>query len=45
MIIDLNALRKDMKITESKTLNKMKEQGEQRMYNYLSGIDPDSSYT
>ena len=45
MIIDLNAIRKDMKITESKTLNKMKQEGEQRMYNYLSGIDPDSSYT
>lgn len=45
MIIDLNAIKKDMNIRESKTLNKMKQEGEQRMYNYLSGIDPDSSYT
>lgn len=45
MIIDLNAIRKDMNIRESKTLNKMKQEGEQKMYSYLSGIDPDSSYT
>ena len=45
MIINLNAIRKETNIRESRILNKMKSEGEQRMYNYLSGNDPDSSYT
>lgn len=45
MIIDLNAIKKGMNIKESKTLNKMQQEGEIKMYNYLSGMDPDSSYT
>lgn len=45
MMIDLNAIRKNMNIRDSKVINKMKQEGEMKMYSYLSGIDPDSSYT
>lgn len=44
-MINLESIKNGMKIRESKTLNKMKKAGEEKMYNYLSGIDPDSSYT
>lgn len=44
-MINIDNIKEGIKIRESKTLNKMKHEGEKKMYNYLSGIDPDSSYT
>ena len=44
-MINLESIKNGMNIRESKTLNKMKKAGEEKMYSYLSGIDPDSSYT
>lgn len=44
-MINLESIKNGINIRESKTLNKMKQAGEIKMYNYLSGIDPDSSYT
>ena len=44
-MINLEQIRNGINIRESKILNKMKQAGEEKMYNYLSGIDPDSSYT
>ena len=44
-MINVSEIKKGINIKESKILNKMKEQGENKMYNYLSGNDPDSSYT
>lgn len=44
-MINLDSIKDGINIRESKTLNKMKQEGEMKMYSYLSGIDPDSSYT
>lgn len=44
-MINLENIKNGINIRESKTLNKMRQAGEIKMYNYLSGIDPDSSYT
>ena len=44
-MINMQMIKEGINIRESKTLNKMKQAGEIKMYNYLSGIDPDSSYT
>lgn len=42
-MIDVASLRKEIK--ECKALTRMKLDGQKNMYNYLSGNDPDSSYT
>lgn len=44
-MINMANLKDEINIIECKTLTKMKEAGEKKMYNYLSGIDPDSSYS
>lgn len=42
-MIDIAALKREVK--ECKALTRMREEGKKNMYNYLSGNDPDSSYT
>lgn len=42
-MIDMVQLKKELK--ECKALTSMKEQGEKSMYSYISGNDPDSSYS
>lgn len=42
-MIDMTSLKKGVK--ECKALTKMKIQGQKSMYNYLSGNDPDSSFS
>ena len=45
-MIDMTTLKKDVKqLSECRALTKMKIAGENKMYKYLSGNDPDSSYS
>lgn len=44
-MINMAALKEDIKLNECKALTKMMLAGEKKMYNYLSGVDPDSSYS
>lgn len=44
-MIDMTTLKNNVKLTECKALTKMKLVGETKMYNFLSGNDPDSSYS
>lgn len=44
-MLNLDKIKGKMNIKQSNVLEKMQKAGEERMYNYLSGIDPDSSYT
>lgn len=44
-MLKLDKIKGNMNIKKSNVLEKMQKAGEERMYNYLSGIDPDSSYT
>ena len=44
-MINNEILKRELNLTECKALTKMKAAGEKKMYNYLSGLDPDSSYS
>lgn len=44
-MINMSTLEKNINLNECKALTLMKIAGETKMYNYLSGNDPDSSYS